>query len=101
MHQQRSGFVPVNLAFSASQTLGSWQMGQRVGSMVSIYFFEVCHSLFKFTSIPFAASAIGRKGFKLVLNLYTVQSYSTQRLRFKALAPAYRLVILEELSNEM
>ncbi len=34
MHQQRSGFVPVALAFSMAQTLGSWQMGQRVGSML-------------------------------------------------------------------
>ena len=76
MHQQRSGFVPGNLAFSAAQTLGAWQIGQRVGSMVSMYFYKICDSLFKFTSIPFAASAIGRKGYKLVLNLYTVQSHS-------------------------
>ena len=36
MHQQRSGFVPLALAFSMAQTLGSWQIGQRVGSMVFI-----------------------------------------------------------------
>jgi len=41
MHQQRSGFVPGNFAFSAAQALGSWQMGQRVGSMLFMYFFEV------------------------------------------------------------
>jgi hypothetical protein len=41
MHQQRSGFVPVALAFSMAQTLGSWQIGQRVGSMVSIHTFEI------------------------------------------------------------
>jgi hypothetical protein len=41
MHQQRSGLLPVALAFSAAQTLGSWQMGQRVGSMASIYAFEI------------------------------------------------------------
>jgi hypothetical protein len=34
MHQQRSGFVPDALAFSMAQTLGSPQMGQRVGSML-------------------------------------------------------------------
>jgi len=36
MHQQRSGFVPDTFAFSMAQTLGSWQIRQRVGSMVSI-----------------------------------------------------------------
>ena len=36
MHQQRSGFVPEALAFSMAQTLGSWQIGQRVGSMAFI-----------------------------------------------------------------
>jgi len=41
MHQQRSGLLPVALAFSAAQTLGSWQIGQRVESMVSIYAFEI------------------------------------------------------------
>jgi hypothetical protein len=41
MHQQRSGLLSVALAFSAAQTLGSWQMGQRVGSMASIYAFEI------------------------------------------------------------
>ena len=35
-HQQRSGLVSVNLAFSMAQTFGSWQIGQRVGSMVFI-----------------------------------------------------------------
>ena len=34
MHQQRSGLLPVALAFSMAQTLGSPQMGQRVGSML-------------------------------------------------------------------
>jgi hypothetical protein len=36
MHQQRSGLVPETLAFSMAQTFGSWQIGQRVGSIVSI-----------------------------------------------------------------
>ena len=36
MHQQRSGLVPEALAFSMAQTLGSWHIGQRVGSMVFI-----------------------------------------------------------------
>jgi hypothetical protein len=40
MHQQRSGFLPVALAFSAAQTLGSLQIGQRVGSMGCIYTFD-------------------------------------------------------------
>ena len=35
-HQQRSGLVPVALAFSMAQTFGSCQIGQRGGSMVSI-----------------------------------------------------------------
>jgi hypothetical protein len=30
MHQQRSGLLPVALAFSAAQTLGSWQMGHAI-----------------------------------------------------------------------
>jgi hypothetical protein len=34
MHQQRSGLLPVSLAFSMAQTLSSPQMGQRVGSML-------------------------------------------------------------------
>ena len=34
MHQQRSGFVPDAFAFSMAQTLGSPQIGQRVGSML-------------------------------------------------------------------
>jgi hypothetical protein len=34
MHQQRSGWLPVALAFSMAQTLGSPQMGQRVESML-------------------------------------------------------------------
>ena len=38
MHQQRSGLVPVALAFSMAQILGSWQIGQRVGSIVLISF---------------------------------------------------------------
>ncbi len=66
-HQQRSGFVPGNFAFSTAQTLGSWQMGQRVGSMLFMYFFEVYLPRYKFTSIPFAVFAIGRKGLQLVL----------------------------------
>jgi hypothetical protein len=33
MHQQHSGLLPVALAFSMAQTLGSPQMGQRVGSI--------------------------------------------------------------------
>jgi hypothetical protein len=41
MHQQRSGFVPDSFAFSMAQTLGSPQMGQRVGSMGSINIFEL------------------------------------------------------------
>jgi hypothetical protein len=45
MHQQRSGLLPVALAFSAAQTLGSPQIGQRVGSMVSIYAFEIYFSV--------------------------------------------------------
>lgn len=36
MHQQRSGVLPVALAISIAQTLGSWQIGQRVGSTFSI-----------------------------------------------------------------
>jgi hypothetical protein len=36
MHQQRSGVLPVTLAISIAQTLGSWQIGQRVGSTFSI-----------------------------------------------------------------
>ena len=40
-HQQRLGFVPGNLAFSVAQTLGSSQIGQRVESILNIYFFEI------------------------------------------------------------
>jgi hypothetical protein len=36
MHQQRSGLLPVALAFSIAQPLGSWQMGQQVGSTLFI-----------------------------------------------------------------
>jgi hypothetical protein len=36
MHQQRSGILPVTLAISIAQTLGLWQIGQRVGSTFSI-----------------------------------------------------------------
>jgi hypothetical protein len=39
MHQHLSGLLPAALAFSMAQTLGSLQMGQRVGSMVFIYIF--------------------------------------------------------------
>ncbi len=36
MHQQRSGVLPVTLATSIAQTLGAWQIGQRVESTFSI-----------------------------------------------------------------
>jgi hypothetical protein len=36
IHQQYSGILPVTLAVSIAQTLGSWQIGQRVGSTFSI-----------------------------------------------------------------
>jgi hypothetical protein len=36
MHQHRSGILPVTLAISIAQTLGAWQIGQRVGSTFSI-----------------------------------------------------------------
>jgi hypothetical protein len=39
MHQQRSSALPVAFAFSMAQTLGSLQMGQRVGSKVFIGIF--------------------------------------------------------------
>ena len=51
MHQQRSGLLPVALAFSAAQTLGSWQMGQRVGSIKNIFTFVIFNGNYtEFTS---------------------------------------------------
>ena len=41
MHQQRSGLVPVAFALSMAQILGSWQIGQRVGSMVFMNTFKL------------------------------------------------------------
>jgi hypothetical protein len=35
-HQHRSAILPVTLAISIAQTLGLWQIGQRVGSTFSI-----------------------------------------------------------------
>ena len=42
MHQHRSGVLPVTLAISIAHTLGSWQIGQRVGSTFSIGNTKAC-----------------------------------------------------------
>jgi hypothetical protein len=49
-HQQTSAILPVALAISIAQTLGAWQIGQRVGSMFSIGNTKVCivHKVFHF-----------------------------------------------------
>ena len=45
MHQQRSGLVPVVLAFSMAHELDSWQMGHGVRYLVFINAFEIYVSI--------------------------------------------------------
>ncbi|MFM7801115.1 MAG: hypothetical protein ACKO69_03055 [Limnohabitans sp.] len=44
--------MPKALAFSMAQRLGSWQMGQRVGSVLSIYNFVLEEMTGIYTNAP-------------------------------------------------